>query len=1189
MFGETTNDNLKGQEKNKTKNKNHIPMNQTKVKHYSTFLKNQFLYNGLEGDIMNIITKLPTYKKINILQSLLKKINSIKERLEDNIDKLLENISNNCFYYYKSKIEMKEIYDYCQLDNKEINLNYTLCENTKEKLSKDYKILYDVLFLLRENYNIMILIINNCNKDSFESLADFIVNFFYENTVNSSFNEEELIILIYLLMENLILNKMPDSFNSFISNNYDIFGSDFLSYIFKYITRKVDVRNFTCMILSANIIKLEELNIELSISVQVINENSNSNSNRSSFSKKLNIVEQTIPEILDDFIIVQQETPNSNMDKSSSPIQSILLNNPDETQEQNINNNENNNDFNNNTYTQKRLNYIFPEINSFFYENDVTSEFLNSELLKYENKEDIISLAMVDYLDLQINQISIENTEIFCNCVRIVELKNYLTEFKKEKFNSTMNVIIDNYSKITNFIDEILYLFKNNITSMSYILKSIGIIIEILLNKKLEKKQKPKKYDYIKLMILSNFFFGKILLPLIENPDFNGIITTAVISKITRDNLKLIHKIIITMLSGKLFSNQQEFEFTIFNKYIIETLPKIFDIINSIHSQKNFQLPNKIQKLIRENNSGGNIEYDYFKENQENIRQQSVCFSLENINIMVNSVRSCIELFTNEKYSEYNILFQNFIKLCYLIKNKEINNIRNQDYFLIEKIDYSPSFKNLINNISQENIFAIMPNFQNDELSIFKNCLVELLAYVKILNKEHFNHSMQKKKKVDLPFEQKIKKLYNNIIFDDSQKIKSPEMFYLKDFYSETEKENKEEEEIEEFKDSDFKKIIFPQIIDIAKSELSYNLDTVKAKRIVFCSSYLQIHIENLPVKYTENNYNLLLIEVIQKSEEIIQVLNLSILNNYYSKVKGGDKLNMIISSNLFQIKKIEKWVCIEYLFEKINLPCKLVVIKENSIIITKLEYKQIDPKSSYINSISSFIKNFHNFRKYEKEEEIDDIVELEEKVGLDIVLNDYFKDLKNLIKKEIIIERFTKEEQEIIMQELENYILLKLYDKLFPKNSNKYDLKFYKKCCRLDFIKPENLIKDKKVINENLWKTPIAYIKSMDEKLTPQDKVKNFGKAVGILNNSITFSSGKKDLGIDDTINILTYIILKAKPKNISTNNKYCQLLLNPGLAMKEYGILLSQMEMVKNIIYDMKYTDLIEVSEEQFGKDDE
>ena len=91
------------------------------------------------------------------------------------------------------------------------------------------------------------------------------------------------------------------------------------------------------------------------------------------------------------------------------------------------------------------------------------------------------------------------------------------------------------------------------------------------------------------------------------------------------------------------------------------------------------------------------------------------------------------------------------------------------------------------------------------------------------------------------------------------------------------------------------------------------------------------------------------------------------------------------------------------------------------------------------------------------------------------------------------------------------------------------------------------------------------------------------------LLQNSITFSSGKNDLGVDDTLSLLIYIILKSKPKNIVSNSEYCQLLLNPDLAKRQYGLLLSQMEMVKNIIFDMKYSDIIGVSEEAFGKDED
>ena len=62
---------------------------------------------------------------------------------------------------------------------------------------------------------------------------------------------------------------------------------------------------------------------------------------------------------------------------------------------------------------------------------------------------------------------------------------------------------------------------------------------------------------------------------------------------------------------------------------------------------------------------------------------------------------------------------------------------------------------------------------------------------------------------------------------------------------------------------------------------------------------------------------------------------------------------------------------------------------------------------------------------------------------------------------------------------------MFKLYDKLYPKESVKTHAKFNKKCCRLDFVEPENLIKCKRMINEKLWKTSKALINGMDAKLT--------------------------------------------------------------------------------------------------------
>lgn len=66
----------------------------------------------------------------------------------------------------------------------------------------------------------------------------------------------------------------------------------------------------------------------------------------------------------------------------------------------------------------------------------------------------------------------------------------------------------------------------------------------------------------------------------------------------------------------------------------------------------------------------------------------------------------------------------------------------NSSFF--EKVIYSPNFLNNINKILDENIFHLMPNKEKDEVSIFKKCLVDVLAYVNILHKENFNYFVQK-------------------------------------------------------------------------------------------------------------------------------------------------------------------------------------------------------------------------------------------------------------------------------------------------------------------------------------------------------------------------------------------------------------------------------------------------------------
>ena len=1124
-------------------------------------------------DPMQFIEHLPTYEKICILQNMLKEIISIKGRFETNKNKMLERIKANCIEYYKNQIGMKSIFDYCKSDNPEKYYNYILVENNEERFGKEnYDIIYKVIFLLRNNNDLLFNLIINCPKNSLEELADFLVNFFLNNTIDSSFNEEELIIIIYLMLEQKILNEETEIEENNIFSKYN-----FIHYLFKYLTRKPDVRGFTYSILSNYIIQFEEYNDTISIDSKALKNNFMPRLRNKSINIKLTGVKDfninnninysfSFP---DDNSLQKTFSYSSHFNDNSKRSIEDILNDKIEEIEESINIDTNN-----------------IELDPLFNESNTTLEYLKEKLSEYEKKgdNDIITNAMKTFINNNIKKLNKTNKEIFSNNEKITKLKRYIAINKE---NEDINEKIQtNYKMITKCIDDIIESIKENIISLPYIIKSINSILFILLNEKY-KKEKTENTEYYILMFLSNFLIGNIIIPLLSNPYFNGILTKGVLSKMAKENLEIISKIFNKIISGKLFSNQKDPEYTIFNKYIIDTLPKIFEIIDKINKQKNFKLSHSIRDLISNiGNPQRNINYNFFEENQENIQQQNICFSWVDLIIFIDLIKASNNLDKIEVYQKNKEIFDKFVEMkAYFYDEYNGNNIDlERDFFIFDKINYSPYLKQQIHNLLQENFFFISDN-EDENIFTFQKFFVEILSFINKLTENNFGFAKKNDRELILNNHENI---------DELMKMNREIRFkkYLQ-IFSEEEKvddldiNDQITYEHQKKDDIDFKSIILPNIIEKITNELAHNTDTTTAKRVAFYASYLQIHIDELDDKYKEKNYSILIMDIIKKIESIIKTINFVIINQFYMKVKDGAKLNMIIKSNFFQTKKMEKCICIKYLFDKLNLPCKLNITKDDSGKISKISYEKITQDIYGINSIQSFIDNFPNCRRLFKDEE--DIIDIEENIELDSALNSYFQDLKNLLKNETIMERYSKEEFDTILFELENYILYKLHRKLFPSKPTKKDTIFYNKCCRLNFLKPESLIKDKNAINEKLWEASIILINELDEKFTPFDKVEKFGKAFGILQNSLTFSSGKNDLGIDDTIAILIYVIIKAKPKNIFSNSKYCQLFLNPELAKRLYGILLSQIEMVKNIIYNMKYTDLIGVTEEEFGKDEE
>ena len=87
------------------------------------------------------------------------------------------------------------------IQKKKKQIKYEVSENPQNELSECYAPLFKLMFYFRNSNDLTLKLIANCPKDSHELLANFICNYYYVNIFSSTFLNENLLTLIYLLLE----------------------------------------------------------------------------------------------------------------------------------------------------------------------------------------------------------------------------------------------------------------------------------------------------------------------------------------------------------------------------------------------------------------------------------------------------------------------------------------------------------------------------------------------------------------------------------------------------------------------------------------------------------------------------------------------------------------------------------------------------------------------------------------------------------------------------------------------------------------------------------------------------------------------------------------------------------------------------------------------------------------------------
>ena len=745
-------------------------------------------------------------------------------------------------------------------------------------------------------------------------------------------------------------------------------------------------------------------------------------------------------------------------------------------------------------------------------------EELKKKINEYKSKD------MIDFID-----------KIIAKCTS--SPNKYLNKNLFDNINDyrekIINYYINSFIEASEFVDKLLDKLLKYSEILPYSIKCICKIITILINKKFPKNTKIERNKF-----LVNFFFDILFFPCLIKPSFNAYINEIMISKRMINKLTLVKELLINITLGILFEQNY---LTPFNWYIVEKMPKIFEIFDSICQ---VTLPPFIDKLINDE-LPENYEYNYFKENtdEDNI-YRIICYNINELYALVTIA---------EKY-------KNEIS----INDKVLSKLKRY-YNKIIEIKDNLKYKDNDNNIAFYDI--------HQEINCFLevNLINKDEKINKIFNlKKHKNYfSLDELKEIDT----KEKKIESDII-----KIKNCFYAFLYNY--------------EMISKNDIKKEKLGDIINIldelnnhSNMKSTTNINNIYIPSNWYINSLIQ-NLSILPNNLKENDFKQLLDELEAEITNSLKNINF-------------EQLNKLIK----YIKELEKEISYFENVKKIIIDIDLNEIADNFIknnrIILKLEDKDAiffknlmdkngdfsslflkDDKNNIIfNSINYFLSNFPDISKYQLNYDIN-YFELMSGKKIPEIINTYLALTKNNLTKEI---KLSKEICEEVYNKIYDYIMENLYDKLFPKEIIKDDVEIYQNCYKHIWVQLTNLLdKNKNYIFDNFLPDSNYYFKQFEKEKSPRKKLIALNKIINCIYNLVQFNDD--EIEFNEEISLLNYSFIKSKPERIYSNYHYIDLFLlekegfEANQLAKIKGVFENVRKMTSNKLYNINETDYLE-----------
>ena len=1055
------------------------------------------------------------------------------------------------------------------LPNIEINKNYTDLTIGEH--------IQNFLFYFRENNEYMLKFINCLDKNTKKEVIPFLCHFFYENFFIETQEHEEILYIIYLLLEKEIDNLYSPSILSFLEGT-------FLGDFFTEFGNKYEITYYIDTILNSIIREVEEKNSSFN-SLEII-ENSKNHyqyyKTDTSFFDLLcqeNNYSTYMDDISDDDSLFYLENEiNRPIKKSFKKLITQVI--PKTKKEDNSINTGNVYVVNQTKFEKIPLKNF---INKNFFEN-INKNYLK-RLLEFEKNE----IMKIFYIK-QIKILNSNNNADFFNC------NSYYEKMKERKLISRLSIEQFNksYEIITKFIDKLLNNLENKVI-IPYNIKAICKFINILIQKKFKNISRLQCNA-----LICRFLFDKLILPVLENPDINNSAKKMILSLNTRTLLISVNDVLKKLIRGELFNSEQDNYFTVFNKYIIERYNKINNIIqniidvtipekllllsNQFYDTDNFSLEN----VKREKHS---INYNYFEEKPNDfMMHKSICFNINQLLLFYSIVQINNDIFIKEG-SPFTQIFNNLKKYISSIECSIIN-----IYYVIIKEEYNKEIQEIFFSKDKK---MKLKNSKNEEETLLKlkYCISHIFSNIKILHYWRWNEEYNTPKIFE--FIHKYLTFYTDECFPP---LNWYSMFIINNLNSiNKEYINNDYEKLYNEIENDIKNVLkkIKKINQFLTVNMTTKFNLIKNKKKNFKNA-----LEN--VKRTELNIKALLF--IELNEIKICLMKGSDYNKYIINEKPINNNSLIIcrqkycphpkiESDFNKIKE-KRYHCrnVKEFADKfsnfhdfiskeiINYSFGQDFYNSKESLFGLFKQQMLNNENIIIsNSPKKILEIYMNFINLEMQRNI--IFNSQQNNGFEIIEGE--EEEQNKSPEEILNLKKEKEIREKVINIIWNYILKSLCNKIYDSKSSIVDQLFNLQCNKLSrFVKPRNLNINEEILDENILNKIKSHIKRIDELRTPGGMIEEFGIVVQLINSLFKFFLNQEQTEAGDLLPVIIYCIISVKPKRIIFNINFSKFFFSEKELLGVIGYNMTQAESSIKFIQKIEAKHLSGISQEQFNK---